>query len=118
MFYNVLSADAAATGGLGGMSSILFLVIIFVVFYFFFIRPENKRKKKLTEIALARKDAVTALFQRLVVQREHGAIGVPIDPAELTADGALRNRTLARIEQAVLRPLDARELGRLVVEFQ
>ena len=50
MFYNVLSADAAATGGLGGMSSILFLVIIFVVFYFFFIRPENKRKKKLTEM--------------------------------------------------------------------
>ena len=37
MFYNVLSADAAATGGLGGMSSILFLVIIFVVFYFFYI---------------------------------------------------------------------------------
>ena len=50
MFYNVLSADAAATGGLGGMSSILFLVIIFVVFYFFLIRPENKRKKKLTEM--------------------------------------------------------------------
>lgn len=35
---------------LGGMSSILFLVIIFVVFYFFLIRPENKRKKKLTEM--------------------------------------------------------------------
>ena len=32
------------------MSSILFLVIIFVVFYFFLIRPENKRKKKLTEM--------------------------------------------------------------------
>ena len=28
----------------------LFLVIIFVVFYFFLIRPENKRKKKLTEM--------------------------------------------------------------------
>lgn len=50
MFFNLLSGDAAATGGLGGMSSILFLVIIFVVFYFFFIRPENKRKKKLTEM--------------------------------------------------------------------
>ena len=50
MFYNALTADAAATGGLGGMSSLLFLVIIFVVFYFFLIRPENKRKKKLTEM--------------------------------------------------------------------
>ena len=26
------------------------MVIIFVVFYFFLIRPENKRKKKLTEM--------------------------------------------------------------------
>lgn len=50
MFFNLLTSDAAATGGLGGMSSILFLVIIFVVFYFFLIRPENKRKKKLTEM--------------------------------------------------------------------
>ena len=51
MLHNFLTADAStATGGLGGMSSILFLVIIFVVFYFFLIRPENKRKKKLTEM--------------------------------------------------------------------
>ena len=51
MLHNFLKADAStATGGLGGMSSILFLVIIFVVFYFFLIRPENKRKKKLTEM--------------------------------------------------------------------
>ena len=48
MLHNFLTADAStATGGLGGMSSILFLVIIF---YFFLIRPENKRKKKLTEM--------------------------------------------------------------------
>ena len=44
MFYNVLSADAAATGGLGGMSSILFLVIIFVVFYFFQGRQEQEER--------------------------------------------------------------------------
>ena len=51
MLHNFLTADAStATGGLGGMSSILFLVISFVVFYFFLIRPENKRKKKLTEM--------------------------------------------------------------------
>ena len=51
MLHNFLTADAStAAGGLGGMSSILFLVIIFVVFYFFLIRPENKRKKKLTEM--------------------------------------------------------------------
>ena len=50
MIFNLLSADATAAGGLGGMSSILFLVIIFVVFDFFLIRPENKRKKKLTEM--------------------------------------------------------------------
>ena len=50
MFFNLLTSDAAAAGGLGGMSSILFLVIIFVGFYFFLIRPENKRKKKLTEM--------------------------------------------------------------------
>ena len=50
MFFNLLTSDAAAAGGLGGMSSILFLVIIFVVFYFFLIRPENERKKKLTEM--------------------------------------------------------------------
>ena len=47
MFHNILSSGAA---GAGGMSSILFLVIIFVVFYFFLIRPENKRKKKLTDM--------------------------------------------------------------------
>ena len=47
MFQNILSG-ATATGS--GMSSIIFLVIIFVVFYFFLIRPENKRKKKLTEM--------------------------------------------------------------------
>ena len=46
MFHNILTGTSAA----GGMSSILFLVIIFVVFYFFLIRPENKRKKKLTEM--------------------------------------------------------------------
>ena len=45
MFHNILSGTTA-----GGMSSILFLVVIFVVFYFFLIRPENKRKKKLTEM--------------------------------------------------------------------
>ena len=45
MFLNFLST--AATGG--GMSGILFLVIIVVVFYFFLIRPENKRKKQLTQ---------------------------------------------------------------------
>ena len=51
MLHNFLTADAStAAGGLGGMSSILFLVIIFVVFSFFLIRPENKRKKKLTEM--------------------------------------------------------------------
>ena len=50
MFFNLRAGDAAAAGGLGGMSSILCLVIIFVVFYFFLIRPENKRKKKLTEM--------------------------------------------------------------------
>ena len=51
MLHNFLTADAStAAGGLGGMSSILFLVIIFVVFYFCLIRPENKRKKKLTEM--------------------------------------------------------------------
>ncbi len=50
MFFNLLTTDATAASGLGGMSSILFLVIIFVVFYFFLIRPENKRKKKLTEM--------------------------------------------------------------------
>lgn len=32
------------------MSGILFLVIIVVVFYFFLIRPENKRKKQLTQM--------------------------------------------------------------------
>lgn len=47
MFLNVLTGTAA---GAGGFSSIFFLVIIFVVFYFFLIRPENKRKKKLTEM--------------------------------------------------------------------
>ncbi len=47
MFQNILSGTTA-TGS--GMSSIIFLVIIFVVFYFFLIRPENKRKKKLTEM--------------------------------------------------------------------
>ena len=46
MFHNILTGTSAA----GGMSSILFLFIIFVVFYFFLIRPENKRKKKLTEM--------------------------------------------------------------------
>lgn len=46
MFHNILTGTSAA----GGMSFILFLVIIFVVFYFFLIRPENKRKKKLTEM--------------------------------------------------------------------
>ena len=46
MFLNFLST--AATGG--GMSGILFLVIIVVVFYFFLIRPENKRKKQLTQM--------------------------------------------------------------------
>ncbi len=46
MFHNILTGTSAA----GGMSSILFLVLIFVVFYFFLIRPENKRKKKLTEM--------------------------------------------------------------------
>ena len=51
MLHNFLTADAStAAGGLGGMSSILDLVIIFVVFSFFLIRPENKRKKKLTEM--------------------------------------------------------------------
>ena len=51
MLHNFLTADAStAAGSLGGMSSIIFLVIIFVVFYFFLIRPENKRKKKLTEM--------------------------------------------------------------------
>ena len=48
MFHNILTGTG--TGAAGGMSSILFLVIIFVVFYFFLIRPENKRKKKLTEM--------------------------------------------------------------------
>lgn len=47
MFLNFLAAGAA--GG-GNFSSIFFLVIIFVVFYFFLIRPENKRKKQLTEM--------------------------------------------------------------------
>lgn len=46
MIFNVLTTPAAA----GGTSSILFLVVIFVVFYFFLIRPENKRKKQLTEM--------------------------------------------------------------------
>ncbi len=47
MFLNFLTTDSTASGG---YSSIFFLVIIFVVFYFFLIRPENKRKKKLTEM--------------------------------------------------------------------
>lgn len=49
MFLNFLAASGA-TGATGGFSSIFFLVIIFVVFYFFLIRPENKRKKQLTEM--------------------------------------------------------------------
>ncbi|MEG1633108.1 MAG: preprotein translocase subunit YajC [Oscillospiraceae bacterium] len=47
MFNSILTAPA---GPAGGFSSIFFLVIIFVVFYFFLIRPENKRKKKLSEM--------------------------------------------------------------------
>ncbi len=45
MIFNVLTTPAA-----GGASSLIFLVVIFVVFYFFLIRPENKRKKQLTEM--------------------------------------------------------------------
>lgn len=50
MFNNILTAGS--TAGAGGMSfsSIFFLIIIFVIFYFFLVRPENKRKKQLTEM--------------------------------------------------------------------
>lgn len=47
MFFNILT-EAAPAGA--GFSSIFMLLMIFAVFYFFMIRPENKRKKKLTEM--------------------------------------------------------------------
>lgn len=49
MIFNVLTVASAA----GGASSFIFLLVIFVVFYLFLIRPENKRKKQLTEMRSA-----------------------------------------------------------------
>lgn len=48
MFNYILTSTTSGTSG--GYTSILFLIIIFAVFYFFLIRPENKRKKQLTEM--------------------------------------------------------------------
>ena len=60
------------------------------------------RKQQLPEIALAREDALAALFQRVVVEREHRPVGVAIDVAQLRLDERLRDRLVAGVEEAVL----------------
>jgi preprotein translocase subunit YajC len=40
------AADAAPTGGAGGIASFIPLILIFVVFYFLLIRPQQKKVKE------------------------------------------------------------------------
>ena len=44
-FLNAASGDAA-TGAMGGMSTIIMLVVIFVAMYFIVIRPQKKQEKE------------------------------------------------------------------------
>ena len=57
-----LSADAA-TGAIGGSSTLIMLVLMFAVFYFSFIRPENKKKKQVEQMrnALTVGDEITTI---------------------------------------------------------
>ena len=72
----------------------------------------------MAQIALAGENTFAALFEGLVVEREHGAIGVAIDAAEFAADARFRGLGGRRRQQAVLRSLDASKLFRFAAEFQ
>ncbi len=56
-----LTADAAASGGMGSM--LFMLILMFAIFYFFIIRPENKKKKKVEEMrnSLSLGDEITTI---------------------------------------------------------
>ena len=46
----ILSADAAAPGGVSILPSLFMIVVMIAVCYFLLIRPENKRKKQAEEM--------------------------------------------------------------------
>ena len=49
--YNLILTEGAATGGVGSILTMLLpFAILIVVFYFLLIRPENKKKKALSEM--------------------------------------------------------------------
>ena len=60
----IMSAASATPGGLLGNSTMIIVLALFIgVFYFMIIRPENKKKKALSEMrnALAVGDEVTTI---------------------------------------------------------
>jgi len=75
-------------------------------------------EQQFPKIALARQNTFASLFEGLVVEREHRAIGVALRCRRAPADRAFGNRAVVGVQQAVLRPLDASKLFRLGAEFQ
>ena len=73
-------------------------------------------EKQFAEIALAVENGVAAGFQRLVVEREHGAVGIAVDTGEGGLQQPFRQRLVGGIEQALLLLLDADQIARAVGE--
>ena len=57
-----------------------------------------RRKQQLTEITIAGDNAFTTRLQRLVVEREHGPVGVSRQPRELIGDCPISKRPLMLIK--------------------
>ena len=81
-------------------------------------QPGAGGKKQLAEIAFAGEDALAAGFERVVVQREHRAVGFPVEAAQFALQDALGNGAVIAIEEAVLLALDPDEIMRGTRDFQ
>ena len=70
------------------------------------------RKQELAEIAAALQDRLSSLLQALVVEGEHHPERGAVDARELRLDERLIERTVVRIDEAVLVALEARDFVR------
>ena len=76
------------------------------------------REEQLAEVALAGQDALATGLKRVVVEREHGPVGVAVDAAEFAGQKGFGDRLVPAVEQAVLRALDAHEVLRAAGEIE
>jgi len=80
-------------------------------------KPGAGGEQQFAQIAATGEDALAALFEGLVIEREHRPVAVAAKAAETGNERRLGERLVAAIEQAVLRALDADEFAGFAVQL-